>query len=590
MLDPRVLRTALLPAVVAVVVLMFSLEPAPEPIEPPISVPEMSVRETARTARTILDLAPERTPGSAGDRAVAGLVRERFGAIDGGQVATQSLSSSFEGTSVELENVLLTLPGERQEVLLVIAGRDSAEGAGATTSAASTATLLSLAQALGGSSHAQTIVLASTSGASDGGKGARELIAALPAPEGISSAVVLEGSGVEELRRPLVFAPRTDPDSPAVQLLATAEEIASVRYERDAADTNGWVELARLAFPTGLGEGAVAAAAGVESITISPAGERVPEQPGDTAEAISNETLSRTGAVALTAILTLDEAESEPREGPADYLRVGDSLLPGWALGLLGLTLILPPLLAAGDVWLRDRRRSPRIARRSIPWALERLLVPLLPLLLLYLLGLIGLVPSPSFPYDPGRFPPGTAAVVAAVALLGMLVLAVLLTRPLRTPLDSEPQTLGAAAGIITVLALLGLWALNPYLALLLVPAGYVWLLPCRSAAPPRRPIIAAVALLTLVPAGIAAGLSAGAIDLGLEAPWHALIFVVSGGTGLLTALLWCGVLGGLLGCVAAARARSPSAPEPKRVTMRGPSGYAGPGSLGGTTSGRRGG
>jgi hypothetical protein len=588
MLDPRVLRTALLPAVVAVVVLMFSLQPAPEPLEPPISVPDFNARDTARATRTILELAPERQPGSAGDDAVAAFVRERLRAIEGGQVSTQRFDSSFEGDSVELENVILTLPGESQEVLLVIAGRDSATGAGATSSAASTATLLTLAEALGGASHRKTIVLASVSGASDGAAGARELAAALPAPEGIGSALVVEQAGRERLDPPLVFASRSSPDSPSLGLLLTGEEIGSVQFEREASRTSGWIELARLAYPNGLGQDAALAEAGVESLTISPGGERLPPAGEDVAGRLSEETLLMTGSAALTTVLTIDEAERDPAEGPADYLRAGDSLIPGWALALLALTLIVPPLLAAGDVWLRDRRRNPRISRRSVPWALERVLIPLLPLLMLLVLGLIGVVPTPRYPYDPARFPPDGSAVAAALALLGTLALTVLLTRPLRTPLDSEPQTLGSAAGILTGLALLGIWVLNPYLALMLVPTAYVWLLPARAAGPPRRPLIALAATLAVLPAAVAGAIAAGAIELGAETPWHALVFIATGQTGLLTALLWCGLIGGLIGSVGAAGARSPGAPEPRRVTVRGPTSYAGPGSLGGTPSGLR--
>ena len=78
MFNTRIYRAAFLPAVIAVVVLMFSLEPAPEPLEGPVSTPAFEGSDAARPARAIAALAPERQPGSAGDRAVADLVRERF--------------------------------------------------------------------------------------------------------------------------------------------------------------------------------------------------------------------------------------------------------------------------------------------------------------------------------------------------------------------------------------------------------------------------------------------------------------------------------------------------------------------------------
>lgn len=97
MFDPRIYRAALVPAVVALVILMFSFEPVPNPLPPPVATPTFDGVEAARTARSIVELAPERTPGSAGDRAVADLVEERFAAIEGGQVSTQTFDSSFEG-------------------------------------------------------------------------------------------------------------------------------------------------------------------------------------------------------------------------------------------------------------------------------------------------------------------------------------------------------------------------------------------------------------------------------------------------------------------------------------------------------------
>ena len=117
-------------------------------------------------------------------------------------------------------------------------------------------------------------------------------------------------------------------------------------------------------------------------------------------------------------------------------------------LSLLAIALIVPPLLAAADTWLREQRADWR-TRRTLFWALERALVPFAALLLAYLLGLIGLVPDPRFPYDPARFPPGAAAPVAFVVLAAAAVLAALLIRPMRTPLDSEPHTLAAAAGLV---------------------------------------------------------------------------------------------------------------------------------------------
>ena len=582
MFDPRIYRAALLPALAAFVLLMFSLEPTPGALQEPVSTPDFDSREAARITRSIVNLAPDREPGSEGDRAVADLVRERFAAVEGGELSAQDFDSTYAGSDVELRNVVLTLPGSSEETLLIIAHRDSVDGPDAAGSAAATALLTGIAEDLGGSRHDRTIVLASTDGGDDGAQGARELIDSLPNAESIESAIVISQPGVADPKPPFVVPSGTGPESPSIELVQTARSITSdVFAERDA-PPGPWSGLARLAVPVGLGEQAALRDRGVEAIALSAAGERSGANSADAEEA-SEETLQASGAIALDVVLTLDEAERAPVAGPASYIRLGDNLIPGWTISLLALTLLIPPLLAAADTWLRELRRDWR-TRRSGFWALERILPPLASLLLAYLLGLIGLVPDPRFPYDPGRFPAGVEAPIAFIALAAAFVLAGLLIRPMRTPLDVEPHALAAAGGILSGLALVGIWLLNPFLALLLSPVAHVWLLPARAAGSPRAAIIAVVGLLTLVPA-IAAFLTVAAeLELGASAPWHLLLLIVDGQIGFVTCLLWCALLGGLLACISAAGAAPRIAPN-AGIPLRGAGSHAGPGALGATPS-----
>jgi hypothetical protein len=94
--------------------------------------------------------------------------------------------------------------------------------------------------------------------------------------------------------------------------------------------------------------------------------------------------------------------------------------------------------------------------------------------------------------------------------------------------------------------------------------------------------VFAAVALIPVAAAVVRVGAS---LDLGLSTPWHLLLLLVDGQIGFPMALLWCGLLGGLLACVGAAGARIAVGPGPARVKVRGPKGHAGPGALGGTPS-----
>jgi hypothetical protein len=577
--DPRIYRVALVPALAALVLVMFSFQPVPNPLQEPVANPEFEAAQTARAARQIVARAPERTPGSAGDRTIAADVRDEFGKVEGGEVAVQDFTSEFRDSSVDLQNVVLTIPGESERTILVIAGRDSADGPGAGTSAAATAELLTLADTLGSQRHHDTIIFASTDGASDGAAGARELIDSLPRPGDIDAAIVLSQSGVEKPEPPFVITSGTAAESPNAQLVQTARSIASNAFGQRDTPPGAWVDLSRLAFPAGLGEQAVLRGAGIESLTLSAHGERTIDPAAD--RNVSSTTIAQAGGAALDLILTLDEGTTAPDHGPSDYIRIGDNLIPGWTIALLALTLLIAPLLTATDSWLREQRADWRV-RRTMPWALERALMPLAALLLAYLLSFVGLIPSPEFPFDPAGFPAGARGPISFVALAAAFALAGLLIRPMRTPLDSQAHVLAAAGGMICGLALIGLWLLNPYLALLLVPAAHVWMLPARIAGPPRWIVVAGAAVLSLAGAVAAFVTVAVQLDLGLSAPWHLLLMVVDGQIGFGVCMLWCALIGGLIACISATAAKRIELPS-SAPRLRGAGTHVGPGALGST-------
>lgn len=587
MLDPRVYRAGFLPLIAAIVVVMFSLQTAPQPLPEPVTPPAFEPGSAVRAARTIATLTPDRAPGSEGERRTADLIRERFASIEGAEVAVQEFEGSWEGEDVELRNVLVTLPGASEEVLLVVAPRDTATTPDASGSAAATGLLLELADSLGATRHERTIVLASTAGSPLGEAGIAELIEGLPAPEGITAAIAITDPGAPIAEQgPHVIAGRAQPDSVSGGLTATADRISTGAYGNDAFSEGPWSSLARLALPTGTGQAAALSLAGIEAIAISPAGERPPGNSSAAAEAASRQSISASGVAVAELINTLDEEDARPEHGPADLIYVDGSVLPGWSLALLALAIVLPAFLAAGDVWLRDRRRDPRTVRRSIPWALERALPPAVALLTVLVLDLVGLIPDPGFPYDPAGIEIGVRAALAFAAIVLATAFATLLIRPMRTPLDAEPQTLAAAAGLMCCIAVVGVWLLNPYLALLLAPATHVWLLAARTVGPPRLAVLGAAIALALIPVAAALLTVISALELGAGAPWHLLLLLASGQIGLLQGGLWCLLIGGLIAAVAATRAAPLVDPAPAGPRVLGPAGHRGPGSLGGTPSG----
>jgi hypothetical protein len=151
----------------------------------------------------------------------------------------------------------------------------------------------------------------------------------------------------------------------------------------------------------------------------------------------------------------------------------------------------------------------------------------------------------------------------------------------------------GAAAAVGTVLCLIAIavWLSNPYAAALLVPAVHLGLL--LAAPEPRlRGWRAVVALVLAVAPYVAVLVYYGtALGLGpLELAW-VLLAAAAGGHFPAAACLAGAAVAGCLACAMALALRRPAVPPPRggdAIVTRGPVGYAGPGSLGGTESALR--
>src|SRR6187455_2860988 len=106
-IDFRLYRIAFLPALLAVVVAMFSLEGAPDALEPVTPPTTFEGDRAAAVARQIVNSAPDRSPGSPGDAAVADLVAARFDEVPAGAVTEQRFDTEVDDETRSLRNVLL---------------------------------------------------------------------------------------------------------------------------------------------------------------------------------------------------------------------------------------------------------------------------------------------------------------------------------------------------------------------------------------------------------------------------------------------------------------------------------------------------
>jgi len=553
-IDFRLYRLAFLPAALAFVAVMFSLEGAPRAIEPGPLVGSFEGDRATSLAREIVALAPEPDAGSDDDARIADLVGQRFGEIGAGATTEQSFEAEVDGDTTDLRNVILTLPGVSDRTVVVLAGRDSPEGPGAASSAAATGVLLELADTLGERDHDRTYVLASTSGDAWGAAGASALIEALPQRGSIEAVVVISQPGPVAPRPPYVVATATGEASAPVQLVRTAELAVRSQALRSDGSESPFTQLSRLALPSGIGAQAPLIADGLDAVAISAAGERPLPPADDSADSLSGESIDAFGRAVQSTISAIDLHPEALEEDPGAHIEISGNLIPGWAVAALALALILPAALAAVDACARAARGGAG-PLSGIGWAAARSLPFVGALGMLYALALVGLVPRPPFPFDPRLFElGGRGLAVLALILLGAGASAWAL-RAQRVTGAAAPAAALAGLGVVAALGCLLAWLANPYLALLLAPTAHAWLLGAGDPSPGRAAAVAAGAVLACLPLAAAVVAVTRALGLGADAPWTFTLMVADGQIGLAVSLAACFIGGALLGSVARATA-----------------------------------
>ena len=589
MIEPRIYRAAFIPAVLAVVLLMFSLENRPRPVQQGLAADVLFDGNVAeRELRGIVRRHPDRRPGRVSSAAVARDLAVRFRALESEGFETSV--DSWEENGEPLVNVVARRPGATREQIVIMAARDSQSSPDATGSAADTAALLELARVIKGRPSRKTLVLASVDGSTLGDAGARRFAETAEDRDRIQAVVVLSNLGAAEARGPLLISWSNDDRRGSIGLQRTAA--ASLREEIGAAPSEEGAlgQYVRLAYPLGLGAQGPLLAEGIEAIRISGSGELPPPADRRGAEDVDVERLEQLGRSALRLVTALDAAKEPPEHGPRSYLLISRKVLPGWVLAVFGATLLLPALVASFDALARARRR-----REAAPGWWRTLALWTLPFLAAYgmaeLLVLLGQAPDAgAAPSEPGLHDLDGEAVAALGACLATALLAWLLARGAlrRRAAAAESGGAGATTALALSLAAFAVWVLNPFAALLLVPAVHLWMLAMISGFRLRR-----AGAIVLIVAGLLPPLLASVVYLDrlsldpLEGLWYLWLLATGHAIGPLTTVLAC-VCWGIAAAafaVMAARVGAPPPLEPEAPRVRGPGGYAGPGSLGGTPS-----
>jgi len=591
-IEPRVYRAAFVPALLALVLTMFSLQSRPRPLPQGLAADvlfdgRLAAIESARIAERERD----RRPGRLGNRRTAG----RVAALLDARGFPDPDRQRFTRDGRELVNVIGRRAGRSRRQIVIVAARDAAVVPEATGSAADTAALLELARVFQGRPTRKTLVLASVDGSNLGEVGTSELLAELPGPELVDGVVVISDLASPTRRGPFLQAWSNDSRRAGIGLQRTVSE--SIRQELDAEPGGSGVlgQLARLSFPIGIGPQGVLIEHGYEAVRISGSGELPPPGNGPV-EAIDEDTLGALGRAALRTVTALDRG-GRPEHGPDSYVTAVSQVMPGWVLSLLAGTLLLPALVAAVDAFARTRRRRVDV----LPWLrwVGAWVAPFLAgLAVAEVLALAGATPAPPpAPVAPEALPVDGAALgvlggVAVAMALAFLLARFLAARP--EPGLARPEGPGAAAAaalVLTSCALL-LWVANPFAGLLAVPAAHLWLLAVLIGGRPPRRLRALLLVLGALPPLLVTVYYLFALSIDpLAGAWYLLLLLTGHSVGLATALVGCLMLGAL--CAAAEFAyRSPAPPAeetgPPGPSVYGPGSYAGPGSLGGTGSALR--
>jgi hypothetical protein len=608
MFERRLYRAAFLPLLPAVIVAAFSLTNRPAPLSSPLSPNAFAGDAAIRLLDQMVAQFPDRRPGSPGDNALAAFVAQQFRAAS--NTANGTATSSAAPFSVQtrtvnaqtidgprtIATVIATRPENLNGQVVLLAHRDAAHP-GSEAQLSGTAALIELAQVLAGRLTNRTITLVSTSGGSGGDAGAIDFAANAGGP--VQAVIVLGDVAGRTAHQPFVIPWSDGVGSAPDELVRTVQSALAGELATAPGEAGAFTQYAHLALPFAIGEQGPLNAAGLPAVLVQASGERGPSPD----EPVSTQRMQNFGRAVLQAVNALD-ADPNSAGTPTASIQLQDKSVPAWAVRLLVIALLLPPLLVTVDGLARARRRRAPVAH-ALAWVITCALPFFFCALLAVALGSAALLrATPAAPVFASDVSLGGGKGVAALVLLGLAFTLAWFARAalLRTigtlpRADEDESTLdlvgsgaaGVALMLVLVVVALVVWVLDPFAALLLVPAAHLWLLVASQELALRRWQAALVLLAGLIPVAAVAGLYVHQLGFSLpEAAWTAVLLVAGGHVGLLSSALWSVCLGCLVAAGLLGLRLAPVGDDSDPVTMRGPLSYAGPGSLGGTESALR--
>lgn len=486
LLEPRLYRAAFAPALLALIILAFSVQDPPRALTPELAPPTFNAQRALATGKQLVDNYGARESGSIQDSQTADLVQARLTAFGFDAEPYEFEATTLHG-SRKLVNVVGVRPGPSDRRLVVIASRDGFSGKLNSTGSIETGALVELARVLQGRTFEHTLVLASVTGGVDGGLGAEQLAESLRRP--VDGVIVLRNIAAPPEGSPVlnVFDSRLQPDP---RFERTVERVAALELNRRPSSPSVSSQLVRMGFPLALGEQATYPDNGLTVAALSPGGE--PLQPPSAEPARQ---VAAVGRSALRVLTTLD-GSFQPAAPSVRPLRAGGKWIPGWALILFIGALLLPLIVVAVDGWARARRWH-EVSTRGLVAPPAAMIWLLLVGLLLRLFSVSGLIDSPTLPADPSALTTTLPIVVGFIALifavLGVLVAAAATRQA--TPKGGE-----AGFSLWLVVAAVAVFIVNPIAAGFFLLLLHLIVLLLLSGTRPRRAQVWSFALIGLLP------------------------------------------------------------------------------------------
>ena len=467
----RALRIAFIaPPLLALVILLISVRTPLGPSATLAVAPSFDGPQAAAYARKFAERTPDRAAGTVTAQQAADQIAGSLAEASGESVHRAVFRAPGpKGDDVKMENLWVIEQGSSSEAIVLIANRDNVSpGPGLNDNATGTAALVELARDLSGVERARSLVLASTDGGTVGQAGNEQLLRSLRADGLRPVAVVsLDAIGGPTGTLPILFAGTGSVRTPEILLKGLEETLQTQQAAGAAAPESPVLQVLDLIAPVEPSGAQVPFLdAGVAAIQLGSG------SGGVGTEAIDEARLGAVGSAIGTLLVRLD---AEPRPAPPSgaYIAVSGRVIPGKAIALLAIALLIGPLFAVGRRLLNGGSPSRAGWSAALTVAVVGAVPGIVAVLIARGANVIGGIDTP-----PGSdWPRANLPTVVLVVVAALLVFALAGYLLVRRRAASMPLIAAPAIGLVAAALLL---AGSPASVLIAAPALWLWTLVAR--------------------------------------------------------------------------------------------------------------